>query len=116
MKAIRATYYLFAIVIAGLSMMAWLKMDKVSFYHHYFKGIEEVASRNSQDHQEIMVWEAVPTAAAQALPLVFLTGLLPFLGLSTEEHPAAQLTIILPPQPLLSLAENLITVAPTRAP
>ena len=42
-------YRLFILAAAALSMSLLMKINKMSFYHHYFKVIEEVEVRNSQE-------------------------------------------------------------------
>ncbi|RMG22211.1 MAG: hypothetical protein D6730_16920 [Bacteroidetes bacterium] len=56
--------YRFLLLIAvSLSMLAWLKINKTSFYHHYFKLIEEVEVRNSQEVGSALVMLQPTTVA-----------------------------------------------------
>lgn len=41
------SYRILLATIAALAMLSWLKLNKVGFYDHYFKVIEEVEVRNS---------------------------------------------------------------------
>ena len=116
MKAIRSTYSLFALLVAGLSMMAWLKMDKMSFYHHYFRGIAEVESRNSQDHIDLLSWESYSeTRTTEAfslfLGLIFCGFIASFIWKSFQALPLEGAFYLKPFQ-----APVLLLTAPIRAP
>lgn len=56
-------YYLIGLVAVSFSMLFLFKINKVSFYHHYFKVIEEVETRNSQ----ALLSDAVVLFSAQAV-------------------------------------------------
>ena len=68
MKQFAHTYCLFALVVTSINVFFFRKMDKHSFYHHYFKVIEEVELRNSQ---EIAPAPGLWQAARQALTHVW---------------------------------------------
>lgn len=42
------TYYLLGLAAITFAMLFLFKINKASFYHHYFRVIEEVEIRNSQ--------------------------------------------------------------------
>ncbi|MEM6342310.1 MAG: hypothetical protein AAF927_00465 [Bacteroidota bacterium] len=48
MKASLRPYHILLLLVASASMLSLWKINKRSFYFHYFKVIEEVESRNSQ--------------------------------------------------------------------
>jgi hypothetical protein len=41
-------YHLYVLLIGSASLLIFSRINKISFYHHYFKVIEEVEMRNSQ--------------------------------------------------------------------
>ena len=71
-------YQILLLLVGGISMFALLKMDKMSFYHHYFRVIEDVEGRNSQEWVgEVFEWgknyvhTAVQTVAGQGASSLF---------------------------------------------
>jgi hypothetical protein len=52
-------YYLFSLLALAVASSFFFRIDKTSFYHHYFRVIGDVEVRNSQ---------AVPTDATFSLP------------------------------------------------
>ena len=52
MKRIPVIYPLLLVFIGGSALLAFSRINKVNFYHHYYRVIEEVQTRNSQE------WEA----------------------------------------------------------
>ncbi len=48
MKTSLRPYHILLLLVASASMLSLWKINKRSFYFHYFKVIEEVESRNSQ--------------------------------------------------------------------
>ena len=49
MRKLSHPYQIFFILVALVAMIFLLKINKRNFYHHYFKVIEEVELRNSQE-------------------------------------------------------------------
>ncbi|MEM6265423.1 MAG: hypothetical protein AAGI38_23175, partial [Bacteroidota bacterium] len=45
-------YYLFAAGLLAMPLLFLLKIDKTSFYHHYFRVIGEVEERNSHNLED----------------------------------------------------------------
>ena len=52
MKRAPLTYHLLLALVGGYAILAFARINKHSFYHHYYRVIEEVQTRNSQE------WEA----------------------------------------------------------
>ncbi|MEM6632560.1 MAG: hypothetical protein AAF694_23010 [Bacteroidota bacterium] len=52
MKRIPVIYPLLLVFVGGSALLAFSRINKVNFYHHYYRVIEEVQTRNSQE------WEA----------------------------------------------------------
>lgn len=48
MKLYRFPYYLILVIAASLAMIFFLKINKKSFYNHYFQEIADIELRNSQ--------------------------------------------------------------------
>ena len=48
MRLGKYTYRFSLLLTVSMSMVLLMKINKISFYHHYFKVIEEVEVRNSQ--------------------------------------------------------------------
>jgi hypothetical protein len=66
MKQLAHQYCLFALVATSISVFFFRKMDKHSFYHHYFKVIEEVELRNSQQISTLpAIWRSAKKALHQ---------------------------------------------------
>ncbi|GAB4414301.1 MAG: hypothetical protein OHK0039_21960 [Bacteroidia bacterium] len=58
-------------------MVFWLKIDKQSFYHHFFRVIAEVELRNSQEIDALSAYPlASLPAAATVAPRVLSAGIL----------------------------------------
>ena len=76
MKRYAHTYCLFALVLTSINVFFFRKMDKHSFYHHYFKVIEEVELRNSQEITPIVPFWHQAIHALQDLRSQVLTWLL----------------------------------------
>ena len=79
MKQLAHTYCLFALVVTSISVFVFRKMDKTSFYHHYFKVIEEVELRNSQEIETAPgIWQVAKAAMSRLWNQVFqwFSGLL----------------------------------------
>lgn len=49
MRIGKYTYRFSLLLAVSMSMVLLMKINKISFYHHYFKVIEEVEIRNSQE-------------------------------------------------------------------
>lgn len=62
MRPSRLTYRLLLPLLAGLSLLTFWKIDKVSFLHHYIRIIAEVEARNSQALEaapDLISWDAL---------------------------------------------------------
>jgi hypothetical protein len=71
-------YHLYLLLIGSASLLIFSRINKMSFYHHYFKVIEEVEMRNSQ------ALEGIPQLTFVQLPsrvLSFAQYLMICLGL-----------------------------------
>ncbi len=74
MKRAPLTYHLLLALVGGYAILAFARINKHNFYHHYYRVIEEVQTRNSQE------WEAAATLtifAETVAPTVQLETLLP---------------------------------------
>ena len=60
MKRAPLTYHLLLALIGGYAILAFARINKHSFYHHYYRVIEEVQTRNSQE------WDAAGHVAVFA--------------------------------------------------
>ncbi len=49
MISLRNLYLPFATLIVGLASLGLGKFDKTGFYHQYFRNLQEVSQRNSQE-------------------------------------------------------------------
>lgn len=79
MKRIAYPYYLLALLTTSIAVFFVMKkIDKRGFYHHYFRVIEEVESRNSQAVEALPDLLAGLQSTAFDLPslLTWLLGLL----------------------------------------
>ncbi|RMG57259.1 MAG: hypothetical protein D6722_25205 [Bacteroidetes bacterium] len=79
-------YQILLLATVSVAMIFFMKINKQSFYHHFFKVIEEVESRNSQEVQtsapvETIWWTVSETAKGPVLPfLLWLLALATALG------------------------------------
>ncbi|MFK7920651.1 MAG: hypothetical protein AB8H47_01780 [Bacteroidia bacterium] len=66
-------YHFLILLVASASLLSLWKINKRSFYFHYFKVIEEVESRNSQ------AFDAIPNYFA-TVQRTLTEEIIPFLG------------------------------------
>ncbi|MDX2246845.1 MAG: hypothetical protein SF052_08735 [Bacteroidia bacterium] len=105
-------YQLFLIFAALVAMVFLLKINKRSFYFHYFRVIEEVELRNSQEMgvytqlaQLHNLTPALPAISYGFFSLLFTAGIFVLFLLKTvrisffanEAVPASQFLLSLPP-------------------
>ena len=80
MKRVFHPYYLLGLAAVSFAMLFLSKINKTSFYHHYFKVIEEVETRNSQEIEVAMYSllpevRRIPSVAQSLIWVLFgLTG------------------------------------------
>ena len=77
MKKPRFTYYLLLIPLLPVVLLSFKKIDKISFFNHYFKVIEEVELRNSQEltDEGLAVWyipSTVESTSISAFQTIYL--------------------------------------------
>ena len=118
MRSLFLTYRLILLAAVSVSMLLLLKINKRSFYFHYFKVIEEVEMRNSQAlHAEtfsIQVWRSQLQEAASIL-LPILTALFAF-GLFLLPFPESWIASQAGEQVLIPVREPQYLRPPVRAP
>lgn len=73
MKTTLRPHYFLLLLVASASLLSLWKINKRSFYFHYFKVIEEVESRNSQ------AFDAIPNYFA-TVQRTLTEEIIPFLG------------------------------------
>ena len=49
MKRVSLTYPVWLILVGGCAVLTFHRINKHNFYHHYYRVIEEVQTRNSQE-------------------------------------------------------------------
>ena len=76
-------YQLLLLLVASASLLSLWKINKRSFYFHYFKVIEEVEGRNSQAVSDIIYYATESTASRKSQLLGFLAFCLGFTFLWT---------------------------------
>lgn len=95
MRRIAYPYYLLALMATSVAVFFVMKkIDKHGFYHHYFRVIEEVESRNSQAVETLPALLAEVNALPAEVRTLFhwLLGLLgdgPFVSLKVPPLPKA---------------------------
>lgn len=98
MRVSRLTYPLIALAIIPVALVSLKKINKISFFDHFFNVIEEVELRNSHELQSPdMVWykaslshTAEAKQLAKKLPAASLLSLIPLKGICIS---SASLTI-----------------------
>lgn len=106
------TRFLLAAIVLATGMFVFFRINKRNFYLHYFRVIEEVEERNSQELTAVSPWtwfEAIPRSLfSQLVPALFVLFIL-FVRL-------AQIRISASEAPLLSVVSIFGVLAPLRAP
>lgn len=82
MRRLFRPYQLLLLATVSVAMIFFMKIDKLSFYHHFFKVIEEVELRNSQQIQAAGPIETIWWAIGQEVKGPALAFLLFLLWLS----------------------------------
>ncbi|MEO1451483.1 MAG: hypothetical protein AAFV07_18270 [Bacteroidota bacterium] len=117
MRPLLRPYHLM-LMLAGLTAL-WVfkKIDKHSFYHHFFRVIEEVELRNSQDlaAADLMVLTRIESVSTQAIsslwPLVMA-----LLGIAGIVFPVLRQQGFLEPSQITEFATPARLLPPVRAP
>lgn len=102
MRIHRLAYHLSVMAVASLALLVFQKIDKISFYHHYFKVIEEVEVRNSQAlDAAYLTFRLSAEHHSNSLPLWLMLGvlgsglgslLIPFQAFQAAQQPVLQPT------------------------
>ena len=75
MKLLRQSYYLLIFSAISLATVFFMKINKQIFYSHYFKVIEEVELRNSQEVKTVAEWSALNTSFSIASAKILIQHL-----------------------------------------
>ncbi len=80
MKLRLRPYHLYLLLVGSASLLVLWRINKMNFYHHYFKVIEEVELRNSQAVESFPQISLFSLTQAQSRPLAFWLTLLGWVG------------------------------------
>lgn len=89
MRVSRLTYPIIAIAIIPVALVSLKKINKISFFDHFFKVIEEVEMRNSHEleapdllwYQASLSTKSEAQEPAKKLPSTFLLSFVPVKGI-----------------------------------
>ncbi|WNJ17686.1 hypothetical protein [Pontibacter sp. G13] len=86
MKGPAITYRFILLASVSVVMLFFFKINKMSFYHHFFRVIEEVGNRNSQEVASIATFDGLLESLEMEAEVVqdtlsWMFGFLPFLVL-----------------------------------
>ncbi|MEL7062154.1 MAG: hypothetical protein AAFP00_00275 [Bacteroidota bacterium] len=120
MKKPRFTYYLLLVPLLPVVLVSFKKIDKISFFNHYFKVIEEVELRNSQEltDEGLAVWyipSTIQSTSIPAFPTIYLWLWAAILG-TVIGILSVRIKHILSPHLLLHPAVACRNLYPIRAP